>query len=166
MAELDARRTEVLSVAAKTIQGKIRTHIMRKKFVSLRKASVCFQAVWRGLFGLYLTVDQVNFHFTNNAKTTLCVLGTLACKLYDRMRRQAASVKIQKNQRGHQARRSYKLQVSSVLVIQAALRAMAARNEFRHKKRSKAAVTIQVPFSSSKIIRLHNYAALVFIWVR
>jgi myosin heavy subunit len=50
MAELDARRTEVLSVAAKIIQGKMRTHIMRKKFVSLRKASVCFQAVWRGLF--------------------------------------------------------------------------------------------------------------------
>ncbi|KAF7107723.1 hypothetical protein CFC21_108313 [Triticum aestivum] len=127
MAELDARRTEVLSVAAKTIQGKIRTHIMRKKFVSLRKASVCFQAVWR---------------------------GTLACKLYDRMRRQAASVKIQKNQRGHQARRSYKLQVSSVLVIQAALRAMAARNEFRHKKRSKAAVTIQARY---RCHRAHSY---------
>ncbi|XP_037458171.1 myosin-11-like [Triticum dicoccoides] len=127
MAELDARRIEVLSVAAKTIQGKMRTHIMRKKFVSLRKASVCFQAVWR---------------------------GTLACKLYDRMRRQAASVKIQKNQRGHQARRSYKLQVSSVLVIQTALRAMAARNGFRHKKRSKAAVTIQARY---RCHRAHSY---------
>jgi len=50
MAELDARRTEVLSAAAKTIQGKMRTHIMRKKFLSLRKASVCVQAIWRGMF--------------------------------------------------------------------------------------------------------------------
>jgi myosin-5 len=52
MAELDARRTEVLSAAAKTIQGKMRTHIMRKKFLSLRKASVCVQAIWRGMFGI------------------------------------------------------------------------------------------------------------------
>ncbi|KAM0846126.1 hypothetical protein ACQ4PT_055878 [Festuca glaucescens] len=43
MAELDARRTEVLSVAARTIQGKMRTHIMRKKFVSLRKASARYR---------------------------------------------------------------------------------------------------------------------------
>ncbi|KAM0914352.1 hypothetical protein ACQ4PT_011551 [Festuca glaucescens] len=129
MAELDARRTEVLSVAAKTIQGKMRTHIMRKKFVSLRKASVCFQAVWR---------------------------GTLACKLYDRMRKQSASVKIQKNQRRHQARRSYKLLNASVLVVQTALRAMAARNEFRYKKRSKAAVAIQARYRCHRAQSYHK----------
>jgi myosin-5 len=149
MAELDARRTEVLSVAAKTIQGKMRTHIMRKKFVSLRKASVCFQAVWRGMFCLHLTLDQVIFILLIMLKLTLCGLGTLACKLYDRMRKESASIKIQKNQRRHQARRSYKLLNASVLVVQTALRAMAARNDFRYKKRSKAAVTIQVVFSSS-----------------
>ena len=81
-------------------------------------------------------------------KLILCVLGTLACKLYDRMRKESASVKIQKNQRRHQARRSYKLLNASVLIIQTALRAMAARNEFRYKKRSKGAVTIQVVFRS------------------
>ncbi|KAL5200646.1 hypothetical protein ABZP36_021849 [Zizania latifolia] len=119
MAELDARRTEVLGAAAKTIQGKVRTHIMRKKFVSLRKASVWFQAIWR---------------------------GRLACKLYAQMRRKAAAIKVQKNQRRHQARRSYKRLNASVLVVQTALRAMAARNEFRHKKQSKAAVIIQARY--------------------
>ncbi|RLM61913.1 myosin-11-like [Panicum miliaceum] len=127
MAELDARRTEVLSAAAKTIQGKMRTHIMRKKFLSLRKASVCVQAIWR---------------------------GRLACKLYDNMRREAAAIKVQKNQRRHQARRSYKLQYASVLVVQTALRAMAARNEFRFKKQSKAAVTIQARY---RCHRAHSY---------
>ncbi|KAL6861303.1 hypothetical protein ACP4OV_017003 [Aristida adscensionis] len=119
MAELDARRTEVLSAAAKTIQGKIRTHIMRKRFLSWRKASVCLQAIWR---------------------------GRLACKLYDSLRREAAAIKVQKNQRRHQARRSYKLQIGSVLVIQTALRAMAARNEFRFKKKSTAAVKVQARY--------------------
>jgi hypothetical protein len=98
---------------------------------------------------LYLTADQVIFILLIMLKLMLCVSGTLACKLYDRMRKQSASVKIQKNQRRHQARRSYKLLNASVLVVQTALRAMAARNEFRYKKRSKAAVTIQVVVSSS-----------------
>ncbi|AQL00935.1 Myosin-9 [Zea mays] len=127
MAELDARRTEVLSAAAKTIQGKMRTHIMRKKFLSLRKASVCVQAIWR---------------------------GRLACKLYDNMRREAAAIKVQKNQRRHQARRSYKLRYASVLVVQTALRAMAARNEFRFKKQSTGAVTIQARY---RCYRAHKY---------
>jgi len=80
----------------------------------------------------------------------LCALGRLACKQYDNMRREAAAIKVQKNQRRHQARRSYKLQYASVLVVQTALRAMAARNEFRFKKQSKAAVTIQVILSYYK----------------
>uniref|UniRef100_A0A0E0HR60 Myosin motor domain-containing protein n=2 Tax=Oryza nivara TaxID=4536 RepID=A0A0E0HR60_ORYNI len=119
MAELDARRTEVLGAAAKTIQGKIRTHIMRKKFVNWRKASISVQAIWR---------------------------GRLACKLFDQMRRVAAAIKVQKNQRMHQARRSYKHLNASVLVVQTALRAMAARNTFRYKKQSKAAVKIQARY--------------------
>ncbi|OQU76115.1 hypothetical protein SORBI_3010G093600 [Sorghum bicolor] len=137
MAELDARRTEVLSAAAKTIQGKMRTHIMRKKFLSLRKASVCVQAIWR---------------------------GRLACKLYDNMRREAAAIKVQKNQRRHQARRSYKLHYASVLVVQTALRAMAARKEFRFKKQSTGAVTIQARYRCHRAHKYHKklkWAAIV-----
>ena len=74
----------------------------------------------------------------------LHVLGRLACKLYDNMRREAAAIKVQKNQRRRQARRSYKLHYASVLVVQTALRAMTARKEFRFKKQSTGAVTIQV----------------------
>lgn len=48
MAELDARRAEILSNAAKTIQRRIRTHIARKQFVALRKATIVVQSICRG----------------------------------------------------------------------------------------------------------------------
>lgn len=49
MAELDARRTEVLGNAAKIIQRQIRTYIARKEFISLRKAAIQLQSCWRGI---------------------------------------------------------------------------------------------------------------------
>ncbi|XP_058105596.1 myosin-9-like isoform X4 [Magnolia sinica] len=116
MAELDARRAEVLNNAAKCIQHQIQTHITRKKFVELRKATIHVQSLWR---------------------------GRLACKLYDRMRREAAAVRIQKNLRRHQARKAYTRMKMSVLFLQTGFRAMAARNEFRFRKKTKASTTIQ-----------------------
>ena len=49
MAGLDTRRAEKLNNAAKTIQRKIRTHIARKQFIALRKATICIQSIWRGV---------------------------------------------------------------------------------------------------------------------
>lgn len=49
MAELDARRAEVLGNAARTIQRQIRTYIARKEFISLRKAAIQMQSYWRGM---------------------------------------------------------------------------------------------------------------------
>ncbi|CAA6659271.1 unnamed protein product [Spirodela intermedia] len=103
MAELDARRAEVLSNAAKAIQRKIRTHVARKQFIALRKACVLVQSLWR---------------------------GKLACKLYQSMRRDAASIKIQKN-------------LVSALILQIGLRAMSAHKNFRFRKETKAATAIQ-----------------------
>lgn len=48
MAELDAWRTEILGNSAKVIQLKTKTRIARKRFVSMRKASIRVQAFWRG----------------------------------------------------------------------------------------------------------------------
>ncbi|XP_030472194.2 myosin-11 [Syzygium oleosum] len=116
MAELDARRAEVLSNAAKTIQRRIRTHYARKRFIAIRKSTIVVQSCWR---------------------------GRLACKLYDRMRREANAVKIQKHIRRYQARMTYSRLRASVLVLQVGLRAMAARKEFRFRKQTKAAIIIQ-----------------------
>lgn len=48
MAELDARRAEVLSGAAKTIQRRVRTHYARKRFIALREATIVLQSICRG----------------------------------------------------------------------------------------------------------------------
>lgn len=48
MAELDARRAEVLSSAAKTIQRRVRTHYARKRFIALREATIIMQSICRG----------------------------------------------------------------------------------------------------------------------
>nr|XP_016489507.1 PREDICTED: myosin-9-like isoform X1 [Nicotiana tabacum] len=116
MAELDARRAQKLATAAKTIQRKIRTHIARKYFLALQKAAICLQSSCR---------------------------GRLACKLYDNMKRQAASIRIQTKLRGHLARKSYTRLKINVIALQTGIRATAARKEFRYKRQTKAAIIIQ-----------------------
>lgn len=74
----------------------------------------------------------------------LYLLGKLATKLFEHMKRQAASLKIQKNYRRHSFWMWYNRLKLSVTVLQTGLRAMAARNELRHKKTTKAAILVQV----------------------
>lgn len=50
MAELDARRTEVLGNAARIIQRRIRTYIARKDFLSMQEAATQLQALCRCIF--------------------------------------------------------------------------------------------------------------------
>ncbi|XP_015902864.2 myosin-17 [Ziziphus jujuba] len=116
MAELDARRTELLGNAARTIQRQIRTFIARKEFISLRKAAIMFQSHWR---------------------------GKMACKLYQQMKREASALKIQKYFKRYSAMKSYLSLRSSAIMLQTGLRAMDARNEFRSRKQTKAAICIQ-----------------------
>ncbi|MCH87583.1 myosin-H heavy chain-like, partial [Trifolium medium] len=78
------------------------------------------------------------------------VLRRLACKLYQNMRREAAAVKIQKHVRRHESRKGYIKLHASVLTLQTALRAIAARKEFRFKKQTKAATIIQARWRCHK----------------
>ncbi|KAK7285902.1 hypothetical protein RJT34_20687 [Clitoria ternatea] len=123
MADLDARRAQVLSGAAKTIQRRIRTHQARKHYLALRKKTIYVQSLWR---------------------------GRLACKLYQNMRRKAAAVKIQKNIRRHESRRAYIKLQASVVVLQTALRAIAALKELSFRKQTKAATIIQARWQCHK----------------
>lgn len=63
------------------------------------------------------------------------------------MRREAASIHIQKHVRAHKSRRNYKNLQAAAIVIQTGLRALAARNEYRYRRRTKAANNIQVTLS-------------------
>lgn len=123
MAELDARRIEVLANAARLIQRQIQTYLARKEFLVLRKATIKIQKLWR---------------------------AWLARKLYKEMRREDASIRIQKYARACTARTAYTRLKESTIVIQTGLRTMAARNIFRHRRRTKAAIIIQTQW------RLHK----------
>ncbi|TYG97779.1 hypothetical protein ES288_A10G065000v1 [Gossypium darwinii] len=116
MAELDARRAEVLGNAARTIQRQIRTNIARKEFISLRGAAISLQSYLR---------------------------GNMARKIYDELRREAGALNIQKNLRRHIDRKSYLTMRKSAILLQTGLRSMTARHEFRFRKQTKAAITIQ-----------------------
>ncbi|KAJ4836843.1 hypothetical protein Tsubulata_018472 [Turnera subulata] len=127
MAELDARRAEVLGNAARTIQRQIRTYITRKQFVSLRKAAISLQSYLR---------------------------GNMARKQYEQLRREAAALMIQKNFRLYVARKSYLTLKSSAITLQTGFRAMIARNEFRLRKQTKAAIIIQAQW---RCHQAHSY---------
>ncbi|KMZ70180.1 Myosin-17 [Zostera marina] len=116
MAELDARRAEIVGRAAKKIQRKMRSHIAHNEFILLRKASIDIQSFCR---------------------------GRLACNLYENMRRNDAAIKIQKYQRRHITLKLYNTYRSYAIVLEAGLRGMVARKEFRFRKESKAATSIQ-----------------------
>ena len=49
MAELDAKRAEMLSNAAKKIQRQVRTFLARRHLIAMRKAAVTIQKYWRGM---------------------------------------------------------------------------------------------------------------------
>lgn len=48
MAELDARRIEILGRSASIIQRKVRSYLSRKTFISLRRSVLQIQAACRG----------------------------------------------------------------------------------------------------------------------
>lgn len=72
------------------------------------------------------------------------ILGRLACKVYERLKRETAAVKIQSNTRKHQAEKAYKALQVAVLVVQTGLRNMEARERFGFRRQTKAATIIQV----------------------
>ncbi|XP_026425977.1 myosin-12-like [Papaver somniferum] len=125
MAELDARRAEVVANAARLIQRQIRTYLAREEFIKIRRATMRFQKLWRGM---------------------------VARKLYEEMRREAASICLQKYARAHRARKAYKQLRASAVAIQTGMRAMAARNEYRHRRRTKASIIVQTRWRSHKAL--------------
>lgn len=76
----------------------------------------------------------------------------MARKRYEQLRREAAALNIEKNYKGYIARKSYLKARSSALILQTGLRAMKARDEFRFRKQTKAAIHIQVLFRVRQLI--------------
>ncbi|CAI0436645.1 unnamed protein product [Linum tenue] len=116
MAELDARRTEVLGRSATFIQRKFLTYCCRKRFLILRQSAIEIQNVCR---------------------------GQMARHRFECLRREDACVKIQKYCRRFFARKSYNSMYSSAVCIQAGMRGMTARSDLLFRRKQKAAILIQ-----------------------
>ncbi|KAJ6941590.1 myosin-6 [Populus alba x Populus x berolinensis] len=116
MAELDARRSEVLGRSASIIQRKVRSYLSRRSFITLRRSVIQIQSACRG---------QIARHF------------------YENMRREAASLRIQRDLRMYIARKAYKDLCYSAISIQTGMRGMAARDDLRFRRQTRAAIMIQ-----------------------
>ncbi|KAI7740045.1 hypothetical protein M8C21_006221, partial [Ambrosia artemisiifolia] len=116
MAEIDARRSEVLGRSATKIQTKFRGYTACNKYILLRSSALVIQTICR---------------------------GELARVCYKCRRIERACLRIQKNVRMHRERTRYKFMSSSVISIQNGMRGMAARNAYNYKKQIKAAIGIQ-----------------------
>ncbi|WZZ18783.1 hypothetical protein YC2023_111872 [Brassica napus] len=116
MAELDARRAEVLGNAARVIQRQFRTWIGRKKFRSIRNAAIVLQSFLR---------------------------GEIARTVHKKLIIEAAALRFQKNFRRYIARKSFVTNRSAAIVLQTGFKGMIARNEFRLRRQTKAAIVIQ-----------------------
>ncbi|KAM0949717.1 putative myosin ATPase [Dioscorea sansibarensis] len=127
MAELDARRSEVLGRSAKIIQRKFRSYLARRSFILQRKSAILLQAICR---------------------------GHVARQVYDALRQEAAALRIQTNLRMYIARKDYKELLSSSVTIQAGLRGMAARKELHFRRQTRAATVIQ-SYCRQYLARLH-----------
>lgn len=74
----------------------------------------------------------------------MVIAGELARRFYESVRRQAACLRIQTFLRMYIARKAYNELVSSSIIIQTGMRAMAARKELHFRRQTRAAILIQV----------------------
>ncbi|XP_071718408.1 myosin-14-like [Rutidosis leptorrhynchoides] len=126
MAEIDARRTEVLGKSATKIQTKFRSHYAFKRFISLRSSAIPIQTICRGEVARYC---------------------------YEHRKRERACLSIQKNARMHRERKKYKFMCSSVILIQNGIRGTDARKTYNHKRQTNAATVMQSRYRKSVALR-------------
>ncbi|ONK70922.1 uncharacterized protein A4U43_C04F2900 [Asparagus officinalis] len=116
MAELDALRSKVLGRSAIKIQRKVRSYLARRSFILLKRSATQLQAVCR---------------------------GQIARQIYENIRREAASLRIQTYFRMYRERKAYRALFFASISIQAGIRGTAARGELLLRRQTRAAIIIQ-----------------------
>lgn len=86
--------------------------------------------------------------------------GELARRVFESMRREASCLRIQRDLRMHLARKAYKELCSSAVSIQTGMRGMAARNELRFRRETRAAIVIQVNMTLKNQYLVENLMTL------
>ena len=87
------------------------------------------------------------FSFLTVSSLSVLNAGQFARHVYENMRREAASLRIQRDLRMYLARKAFKDLCYSAISIQTGMRGMAARDELRFRRQTRAAVMIQVRYS-------------------
>lgn len=149
MAELDAHRAEVLGHSARIIQRKVLTYQSRNKYLLLQSASTEIQSFCRGKTCCMWLHVGMNIGFKNSLRLngfSHLISGHIARLEFEAMRREVASLRIQKQARTYICQTAYKKLCVSSISIQTGLRAMAARVELQYRKKRKAAIIIQASF--------------------
>ncbi|GER35366.1 myosin [Striga asiatica] len=142
IAILDSRRAEVLDSAAKRIQGRLRTFVARKDFVTRRFATLSLQA---------------------------CCRGYLARNKFAAMRETAAVVVMQTYFRRWFILRAYKQLHLAAVLIQSCIHGFSTRRMFSCRKEEKAATVIQARWRMFKVRSLYrnrqnNIIAIQCLW--
>ncbi|KAL2525675.1 Myosin-15 [Abeliophyllum distichum] len=139
---LDARRAEVLDSAAKHIQGRLRTFLARRDFISHRVAAISLQS---------------------------CCRGYLARNMYAALREAAAAIVIQKFVRRLILRQAYIQLYASSVLIQSSIRGFSTRQRFLYRKEHIAATLIQAHWRMFRIRSVYrnrqsNIIAIQCLW--
>ncbi|CAM8963231.1 unnamed protein product [Rhodiola kirilowii] len=116
MAELDARRIEILGRSASIIQRKVRSYLARKSFILLRRSVLQIQAACR---------------------------GQLARKIFESKRREASCQMIQRNWRMYVARKHYKSYISLLCPYRQLCEVWLLVMSFALNRQTRAAIIIQ-----------------------
>ncbi|KAH7440883.1 hypothetical protein KP509_03G015200 [Ceratopteris richardii] len=143
MAELDARRAEVLYAAAKAIQRRFHTYIARKHFLAMHRAAVQIQAYWRErrrevaaiMIQKVVRMWQLRKSFLSARKAALMIQACLRL-FFLRQEKQRilaanAATKIQAKWKAWVCFRRYKQLQKSAIAFQCAWRSRVARKELR-----------------------------------
>ncbi|KAJ9702125.1 hypothetical protein PVL29_004049 [Vitis rotundifolia] len=138
---LDSRRAEVLDSAAKHIQGRFRTFIAHRDFVSIRAAAFALQAYCRGC------------HARN---------------IYAAKREAAAALLLQKYVRRWLLRNAYMQLYSASVLLQSSIRGFSIRQRFLYQKKHRAATRIQAQWRMCKVrsIFRNRQASIIAIQCR
>lgn len=139
IAVLDSRRAEVLDSSAKRIQGRLRTYLARKEFLSNQAAAVSLQS---------------------------CCRGYLARSVYSLMREEKAAILIQKHVRGSLLRHAYLKLCGSVFVLQSSIRGFLAREMFSCRKEHRAATLIQAHWRMNRIRSAYRHRQAYIIAIQ
>lgn len=144
IAILDSRRAEVLDAAAKRIQGRLRTYLAHREFLTKRVAAISLQA---------------------------CCRGYLSRNKFAAMRDTAAAIIIQKYFRCWFFRHLYMQLHDASVLIQSSVRGFSTRRKFMHRKEDRAATLIQAHWRMFKVRsiyhnRQHNIVVIQCLWRR